>query len=32
MTKMKIGWVGLGTMGTPMVRNLLDQRIPGLCI
>jgi len=22
---MKIGWVGLGTMGTPMVRNLLDK-------
>jgi 3-hydroxyisobutyrate dehydrogenase len=25
MTKMKIGWVGLGTMGTPMVRNLLSN-------
>jgi 3-hydroxyisobutyrate dehydrogenase len=25
MTKMKIGWVGLGTMGTPMARNLLDK-------
>jgi 3-hydroxyisobutyrate dehydrogenase len=25
MTKMKIGWVGLGTMGTPMVSNLLSK-------
>ena len=25
MTKMKIGWVGLGTMGTPMARNLLNK-------
>ena len=25
MTKMKIGWVGLGTMGIPMVRNLLNK-------
>src|SRR5258707_2395567 len=25
MTKMKIGWVGLGTMGIPMVRNLLNN-------
>lgn len=23
MSKLKIGWVGLGTMGTPMVKNLL---------
>jgi 3-hydroxyisobutyrate dehydrogenase len=25
MTKLKIGWVGLGTMGTPMARNLLRK-------
>ena len=25
MTKLKIGWVGLGTMGTPMARNLLKK-------
>jgi 3-hydroxyisobutyrate dehydrogenase len=25
MAKKKIGWVGLGTMGTPMVRNLLSK-------
>jgi 3-hydroxyisobutyrate dehydrogenase len=25
MTKMTIGWVGLGTMGIPMVRNLLNK-------
>ena len=25
MTDMKIGWVGLGTMGTPMVMNLLNK-------
>ena len=25
MKKMKIGWVGLGTMGTPMVKNLLAK-------
>lgn len=25
---MKIGWVGLGTMGTPMVRNLLGEGFP----
>jgi 3-hydroxyisobutyrate dehydrogenase len=25
MKKIKIGWVGLGTMGTPMVRNLLNK-------
>jgi 3-hydroxyisobutyrate dehydrogenase len=25
MTNIKIGWVGLGTMGTPMVRNLLNK-------
>ena len=31
MTKMKIGWVGLGTMGTPMVRNLLDKGFP-VCV
>src|SRR5258706_10397550 len=28
MTKMKIGWAGLGTMGTPMVRNLLSKGFP----
>ena len=28
MTKLKIGWVGLGTMGTPMVRNLLAKGFP----
>jgi 3-hydroxyisobutyrate dehydrogenase len=31
MTKMKIGWVGLGTMGIPMVRNLLDKGFP-VCV
>lgn len=31
MTKIKIGWVGLGTMGTPMVRNLLDKGFP-VCV
>ena len=31
MTKMKIGWVGLGTMGTPMVRNLLGKGFP-VCV
>src|SRR5260221_1969959 len=25
MTKLKIGWAGLGTMGTPMVKNLLRK-------
>jgi len=25
MTKLKIGWVGLGNMGTPMVKNLLSK-------
>src|SRR5258705_5300370 len=25
MKKVQIGWVGLGTMGTPMVRNLLNK-------
>ena len=25
MTKLKIGWAGLGTMGTPMARNLLKK-------
>src|SRR5688572_13914765 len=25
MNKIKIGWVGLGTMGTPMVKNLLNE-------
>ena len=25
---MKIGWVGLGTMGIPMVRNLLNKGFP----
>jgi 3-hydroxyisobutyrate dehydrogenase len=28
MTQLKIGWVGLGTMGTPMVRNLLKKGFP----
>ena len=31
MTKMKIGWVGLGTMGIPMVRNLLNKGFP-VCV
>jgi len=31
MTKMKIGWVGLGTMGNPMVRNLLSKGFP-VCV
>jgi 3-hydroxyisobutyrate dehydrogenase len=31
MTKIKIGWVGLGTMGTPMVRNLLAKGFP-VCV
>jgi 3-hydroxyisobutyrate dehydrogenase len=31
MTKMKIGWVGLGTMGTPMARNLLRKGFP-VCV
>src|SRR4051794_32294572 len=31
MTKMKIGWVGLGNMGTPMVRNLLSKGFP-VCV
>ncbi len=25
---MKIGWIGIGTMGTPMVRNLLITGFP----
>src|SRR5258708_18075864 len=25
MTKMNIGWIGLGTMGTAMARNLLNK-------
>jgi 3-hydroxyisobutyrate dehydrogenase len=28
MTKIKIGWVGLGAMGTPMARNLLNKGFP----
>ena len=28
MTNLKIGWAGLGTMGTPMVRNLLRKGFP----
>ena len=28
---MKIGWVGLGTMGTPMVKNLLNNGFP-VCV
>ena len=28
---MKIGWVGLGTMGTPMVKNLLSKGFP-VCV
>ena len=28
MTKMKIGFVGLGSMGTPMVKNLLSKGFP----
>ncbi|MDB5200468.1 MAG: 6-phosphogluconate dehydrogenase [Chitinophagaceae bacterium] len=31
MTNMKIGWVGLGTMGTPMVKNLLAKGFP-VCV
>jgi 3-hydroxyisobutyrate dehydrogenase len=31
MKKMKIGWAGLGTMGTPMVRNLLAKGFP-VCV
>jgi 3-hydroxyisobutyrate dehydrogenase len=31
MKKMKIGWVGLGTMGIPMVRNLLKKGFP-VCV
>jgi 3-hydroxyisobutyrate dehydrogenase len=31
MTKIKIGWVGLGTMGTPMVKNLLAKGFP-VCV
>ncbi|HEU0063971.1 MAG TPA: NAD(P)-dependent oxidoreductase, partial [Flavisolibacter sp.] len=31
MTKMKIGWVGLGNMGTPMVKNLLSNGFP-VCV
>ena len=31
MTKMKIGWVGLGTMGIPMARNLLNKGFP-VCV
>jgi 3-hydroxyisobutyrate dehydrogenase len=31
MTKMKIGWAGLGTMGTPMARNLLNKGFP-VCV
>ena len=25
---MKIGWVGLGAMGKPMVKNLLNRKFP----
>ncbi|MCW3089794.1 MAG: 6-phosphogluconate dehydrogenase, partial [Ferruginibacter sp.] len=28
MTMMKIGWVGLGAIGTPMARNLLNKGFP----
>ena len=31
MTKIKIGWVGLGNMGIPMVRNLLNKGFP-VCV
>ena len=31
MNKIKIGWVGLGTMGTPMVKNLLAKGFP-VCV
>ena len=31
MKKMQIGWVGLGTMGTPMARNLLKKGFP-VCV
>src|SRR5258705_10058160 len=31
MTKIKIGWEGLGTMGTPMVKNLLSKGFP-VCV
>src|SRR5258706_559079 len=31
MTKVKIGWIGLGTMGTPMVKNLLIKGFP-VCV
>src|ERR1700741_2183363 len=31
MINMKIGWVGLGTMGIPMARNLLNKGFP-LCV
>src|SRR5438309_10427804 len=28
MNKQRIGWIGLGNMGTPMVRNLLKAGFP----
>ena len=28
MNKQRIGWIGLGNMGTPMVRNLIKAGFP----